>query len=221
MQGGSRQSAWAQKSAAQTAISMSSVLFEFGQIKRATKMPNGEYESDSHHSFTLALIGYELSRAYAPELDASKVMAYALAHDLPEVISGDIPTLLSSNEELRLKKERDREALAGLHDSLYMAPNVLALVEAYEACSDEEAKFVYWLDKTMTILTHFFDAGQNLYNLGVRDQAAIEAWYERLQEKLRLNAANPHQTAVEILEELYQKMHDELLPAPVKVEGTA
>lgn len=206
--------------AAQTAIGMSEVLFQFGQIKRVTKMPNGEYESDSHHSFSLALIAYELAREFAPELDAAKVMAYALVHDLPEVISGDMPTLLSSSEELVRKKENDKTAVAGLHRVLQAAPNVLGLVESYEAFADEEAKFVFWLDKTMTILTHFFDAGQNLHDLGIRDHAAIEAWYEKLLKKLRMYAADPHQTATTVLEDLYQKMHDELLPAPVKVEET-
>ena len=204
--------------AAQTSIAMSEVLFQFGQIKRVTKMPNGEFESDSHHSFTLALIGYELARAYAPELDAEKVMAYGLVHDLPELISGDMPTLLASSEDLIRKKENDRQAVAALKVALRSAPNVMALIETYESCADEEAKFVYWLDKTMTILTHFFDAGRNLHELGVRDHAAIEAWYDKLQHKLRTYAANPHKTAAMVLEELYVKMHDELLPAPVKAE---
>jgi 5'-deoxynucleotidase YfbR-like HD superfamily hydrolase len=216
MHGGSKLSA-----AAQTSIAMSEVLFEFGQIKRATKMPNGEFESDSHHSFTLALIGYELAKAYAPELDAEKVMAYGLVHDLPELISGDAPTLLASSEDLLRKKEKDREAVAKLGAVLKSAPHTMTLIEAYETCAEEEAKFVYWLDKTMTILTHFFDTGKNLHELGVRDRADIEAWYDKLQKKLRMYAADPHQTAVAVLEELYQKMHDELFPMPTEVEEAA
>lgn len=213
MRGGSKLSA-----AAQTSIAMSEVLFQFGQIKRATKMPNGEFETDSHHSFTLALISYELAKTYAPELDAEKVMAYGLVHDLPELISGDMPTLLASSEDLVRKRENDREAVTELKVVLKSAPNIMSLIEAYETCADEEAKFVYWLDKTMTILTHFFDAGQNLHELGVRDHAAIEAWYDKLQKKLSMYAANPHRTAASVLEELYQKMHDELFPAPARVE---
>lgn len=184
-------------------------------------MPNGEFETDSHHSFTLSLIAYELARAYAPELDAEKVMAYGLVHDLPELISGDMPTLLASSEDLIQKKENDRQAVAALRVALQSAPHVMALVERYENCADEESKFVYWLDKTMTILTNFFDAGQNLHKLGVRDHAAIEAWYDKLQKKLSMYAANPHKTAATVLEELYVKMHDELLPAPVIAEEVA
>lgn len=77
-----------------------------------------------------------------------------------------------------------------------------------------------WLDKSMTILTHFFDSGQNLHALGIRDHSAIEDWYNKLQLKLRMYASNPHKTAVIVLEELYQKMHDELLPAPANGERT-
>lgn len=207
--------------AAKTSMAMAEVLFQFGQIKRVTKMPNGEFESDSHHSFTLALIGYELASAYAPELDATKVMAYGLVHDLPELISGDMSTLLATSEELLHKKEKDQEAVEGLKTILSSAPNTVAIVESYEECADEEAKFIYWLDKTMTILTHFFDAGQNLHDLGVRDHAAIEVWYDKLRHKLNMYAASPHKTAATILEELYTKMHDELLPAQLATEETA
>lgn len=215
----SKAPAGVQQTAAQTAIAMSEVLFRFGQIKRATKMPNGEYESDSHHSFTLAIIGYELARTYAPELDAVKVMAYGLTHDLPELITGDMPTLLASSEELLKKKAKDQVAVAELRKELSIAPYTMALVEAYEACADEEAKFVYWLDKTMTILTHFFDDGKNLHALGVRDQKAIEAWYDKLQKKLHMYARDPHHTAAAVLEELYLKMHDELFPVRQEIEN--
>lgn len=210
-----------QRTAAQTTIAMSELLFQFGQICRLTKMPNGEFESDSHHSFTLAVIGYELAKLYAPELDAMKVMAYGLVHDLPEVVSGDVPTLLASTKELVEKKQRDMAAVSELRRIFGVAPNIIALVEAYDSCADEEAKFVFWLDKTMTILTHFFDAGQNLRELGVRDRPAIEAWYERLQHKLSTYAGNPHQTVVDVLQELYEKMHDELFPVEGEVRESA
>lgn len=199
-------------SAARTALEMSKVLFQFGEIKRATKMPNGEYESDSHHSFTLALIAYELAKTYAPELDAMKVIAYSLAHDLPEVVTSDVNTLLASSEELMRKKMDEKAALPQIRKAFAQAPNVLRLIEDYETCEDEEAKFVFWLDKTMAILTHFFDNGENLRKLGVKDQSAIEQWYERLQHKLTTHAAHPHPAASGVLESLYQKMHDELLP---------
>lgn len=199
---------------------MSEVLFRFGQIKRVTKMPNGEHESDSHHSFTLAVIAYELAKTYAPELDAMKVMAYSLVHDLPEVVTSDMNTLLASSEELVRKEVDEKAALPQVRKVFAQAPNVLKLMENYEACEDEEAKFVFWLDKTMTILTHFFDDGENLRELGIKDQPAIEQWYERLQQKLATHAAQPHTAAVDVLESLYQKMHDELLP-PARSVGAA
>lgn len=205
--------------AAQTAIAMSDMLFRFGQIKRATKMPNGEHESDSHHSFALALIAYELAKAFAPELDAMKVMAYGLVHDLPELVTGDMPTLLASSEDLVRKRARDAAAWPKVSKVFGAAPNVLELIKSYEAHDDEESKFIFWLDKSMTILTHFFDDGKNLHELGIKDQSAIEQWYERLQEKLSRHAAHPHSTASGVLESLYQKMHDELLPAAEVAEA--
>ncbi len=75
-------------------IELSRLLGEFGQIKRMAKLPNGDDETDSHHSFSLALTAYELAAQFAPELDQRKILLYSLVHDLPELITGDVNTPL-------------------------------------------------------------------------------------------------------------------------------
>lgn len=67
-----------QNSTIQEILTLSRLLGEFGGIQRATKLPNGDRETDSHHSFSLALISYELARQYAPELGAHKILLYSL-----------------------------------------------------------------------------------------------------------------------------------------------
>ncbi len=192
-------------------IELSRVLGEFGQIKRVTLLPGGDQESDSHHSFSLALIAYELALQYAPELDASKVLLYALVHDLPELVTGDMNTLTATAEQLEQKAKAESEMLEQAEAMLAIAPNVLTAVKAYEAKSSDEAMFVYWLDKMITIPTHFYDNGENLRKLGIANRADIQAWYERTLTKLRKSPRDPHASAVSIMELAYRKMHDELL----------
>jgi putative hydrolase of HD superfamily len=191
-------------------IELSKLLGEFGQIKRVTLLPNGDRETDSHHSFSLALVAYELAMQYAPELDSRKILLYALVHDLPELITGDVDTLNASAEELDKKAQTDALALATAKAKLAAAPHVVKALAGYENKKDDEALFVYWIDKMITIPTHFYDNGANLRKLGIRNQNDIQQWYERTLTKLHKQKGEPHASAVTILELAYQKMHDEL-----------
>jgi putative hydrolase of HD superfamily len=192
-------------------IELSKLLGEFGQIKRAVLMPDGEPESDSHHSFSLALVAFELASQHAPTLDLQKILLYSLVHDLSEVITGDVVTLTSSAEELRKKAEADTAATAEIIARLGTAPHIAKSVQDYEDKADDEALFVYWVDKMITIPTHFYDRGANLRKQGVQDQHDIRQWYERTLEKLERVGRKPHDSAISVLELAYQKMHDELL----------
>lgn len=191
-------------------ITLSKLLGEFGSIQRAVYLPSGELETDSHHSFALALIAYELAKQYAPELDSSKIMLYGLVHDLTELITGDTVTLTASAEELQEKSKRELQALPSLRRLLKDAPHVLSAAETYEANKDQEALFVYWIDKMITIPTHFYDHGANLRALGIKNRQDISKWYERTLEKLQKQQLTPHTSAVQILELAYQKMREEL-----------
>jgi len=194
-------------------IDLSKLLGEFGHIKRAVLMPSGEPESDSHHSFSLALVAFEFARQYAPTLDAQKILLYALVHDLSELITGDMPTLLASTEELRKKAKADAAATTQIIARLSNAPHIAKAVEEYEAKANDEALFVYWIDKMITIPTHFYDNGENLRKCGVQNRYDISQWYERTLNKLASAGREPHASAVQVLELAYQKMHDELLSA--------
>ena len=192
-------------------IELSRLLGEFGQIRRATLLPNGEPESDSHHSFSLALIAFELAAQYAPHLDSQKILLYSLVHDLPELESGDVVTLTATTEELHAKEAADAIALAAIKKRLARVPHIMSALEAYEAKADEESLFVYWVDKMVTIPTHFLDEGTNLKALGAKNRSDIKGWYERTLQKLQRAGPPAHVSAVQVLELAYKKMHDELL----------
>lgn len=191
-------------------IELSRLLGDFGQIERVTKLPDGRPESDSHHSFSLALIAFELATQFAPELDIKKILLYSLVHDLPELVTGDTNTLTSTPEALVVKSQQDKAAITKVKNILKNAPSILNAVEAYESKEDEESLFVYWIDKMATIPTHFYDNGKNLRALGISNRSDIQQWYERTLSKLEKHK-QAHTSAVQILEMSYMKMHNELL----------
>lgn len=192
-------------------IELSRLLGEFGQIKRVTLLPDGSKETDSHHSFSLALIAFELATQYAPELDSQKILLYALAHDLPELITGDVDTLNATPDELDKKAKADASAVLATELKLASAPHIVQAIKDYENKIDDESLFVYWIDKMITIPTHFYDNGSNLNKLGIRNRQDIQQWYDRTLLKLQKQKRKPHVSAVAILELTYKKMHDELL----------
>lgn len=191
-------------------IELSRLLGDFGQIERVTKLPDGRPESDSHHSFSLALISFELATQFAPELDIKKILLYSLVHDLPELVTGDTNTLLATSKDLALKSQQDKAASAKVKMIFKNAPSILNAVEAYESKEDEESLFVYWIDKMTTIPTHFYDNGKNLRALGITNRSDIKQWYKRTLNKLNKHG-RAHTSAVQVLEMTYIKMHNELL----------
>lgn len=192
-------------------IELSRLLGEFGQIMRVTKMPNGSLEPDTHHSFVVALTAFDLAAKYAPHLNQQKILLYALVHDLPELITGDVATLQATADELQQKAQNDAAAVERIAEIFANYPHIVAALREYEAGTSEEALFVYWIDKMITIPGHFFDNGENLRALGARTQQDISDWYDRIRAKLYARPGVPHISAVKIMELAYQKMRDELL----------
>lgn len=192
-------------------LELSRLLGEFGQIIRVTKLPNGDFEPDTHHSFVVALTAFDLARKFAPELDTGKILLYALVHDLPEMITGDMATLTASTAELKQKADKDAVALEKVAEIFASYPQIVKALRDYEKGDDDEALFVYWIDKMITIPGHFYDNGANLRRLGVHNRRDIADWYDRIQIKLSTRPGRPHASAVKVLELAYQKMRDELL----------
>lgn len=192
-------------------IELSRLLGEFGQIVRVTKLPNGSLEPDTHHSFVVALMAFDLAAKHAPHLDQKKILLYSLVHDLPELITGDVATLQATADELQKKAQNDAAAVERTAEVFAAYPHIVAALREYEEGTSEEALFVYWIDKMITIPGHFFDNGENLRALGVHTRQDISEWYDRIRAKLYARPGVPHISAVKIMELAYQKMRDELL----------
>lgn len=119
----------------------------FSTIKRVPRYTNGDRESDVEHSYHLALSATEIAANYFPELDAGLVTQFSLVHDLPEVYTGDVPTMNISSHGRLKKEEAEQVAIERLINEL--PPYMSDLLVRYEQQVEPEARFVRYLDKIM------------------------------------------------------------------------
>jgi putative hydrolase of HD superfamily len=100
-------------------------------------------ESVAEHSFAVGLLAWREARSRG--LDAGKVLLMGLLHDFHEARLGDIPS--------PVKRLLPGEALASCEDALRReqwedwAPELLTLLEEFEAGESEEARLVQAQDR--------------------------------------------------------------------------
>lgn len=162
-----------------TLTEIAALSLRLGQTPRATRHPDGERESDTTHTVMLALAAAWLV-AHVPalqELRLERVLLYALVHDLPEALAGDVNTLHGLTPgERDAKREREERAVESIDA---VVPWLATQMRSYERGEDVEADFVRYLDKIMPKLTHILDGGASLRLQGVTALHALEGAYTR------------------------------------------
>ena len=125
------------------------LLMQFQAVERyGAEAPKGFRENDAEHSYSLAMMSWYIISTAKLNLDLQKSTQYALAHDLVEVYAGDTHAFGSSPAKAS-KKLREDLALNMLNQEYPEFPVLTAAIHCYESRQDEEAKFVYALDKLM------------------------------------------------------------------------
>lgn len=124
-------------------------------LARVERVPHladlGRPENDVEHSYGLALTCWYLAPKIAPELSLEKLFAYALAHDTVEIHAGD--TFIFANEaELATKSDREDAAIQTIKKDWADFPALTDYAEGYKIKRDEEARFVYAVDKILPVL---------------------------------------------------------------------
>ena len=192
-------------------IKLSELLGEMGHVKRATHLPNGEAEPDSHHGFSLALIAYHIVKTECPELDANKVMLYALVHDLLEIVTGDEDTQHFTPEQ-HAAKQACEEAAQVEFDGLFASyPELLTALHEYDKLDTPEAATVFVLDKTCTVWTwlHHHDMSCHAIERNIVSKADVRAWAERQRDKIaRRLKVQPPQAILAIYEQSFHALED-------------
>ncbi len=139
------------------------LLVEFLEIERLIYLPTSKQvdrrETDTEHSFHLAMLGWYLCGFY-PHLNRDKVIKYALAHDIVEIHAGDVMAVGRTKEQQLLKNKREAEALLLLKKEWADFPDLSATIELYEQQSDPESVFVKALDKLTPMVLQILSQGK-------------------------------------------------------------
>lgn len=127
-------------------------------------------ENDAEHSCQLALTAWYIASSNKLSFDMAKILKYALAHDLVEAYAGDVPAYNLTPEIKKEKAEKEKAALKRISQEFPDAEDMLTIIKQYEERADDEAKFVYALDKVLPMLNVYIDNGRSWK----RDSATLD-----------------------------------------------
>jgi 5'-deoxynucleotidase YfbR-like HD superfamily hydrolase len=135
----------------------------YADIERATLDRDGKHETDARHAVHLMRLAVPYAGEFYPKLDANKIAAYALIHDIVEAYADDTPSLGITPEQKKQKDLNEALAIKQLYNDYHETwPELIELIEAYEALTESEARFVKTFDKLDPSFTHFYNKGHQL-----------------------------------------------------------
>ncbi len=164
------------------------LLIPFMKVRRDMPFPTEpeRSETDGEHAFSLSMFALTINDRLKLGLDNGKIAQYALVHDLVEAHAGDI-SARSTDEEQLIKIDREREASLIIKKQFTRTtPWIPRLIEAYEAKSDEESKFVYAVDKLMGSYTWIAGKGAGWSHTYTKQDGSD---YHRVVARLRKKAS--------------------------------
>ena len=104
------------------------------------------------------MMGWYLNISGHLGYDTDKLVRYALIHDLAEAYAGDVSAL---DAKARIgKPQREEVALKRNAREFPLAETIVDTVRGYEALIDDEAKFIYALDKLMPMVMVYLADGR-------------------------------------------------------------
>ncbi len=140
------------------------IILPFYDVIRDISVPTQRrrLENDAEHSWALALLACALAPEIDPKLDVGKVCMFAIIHDLVEIHAGDT-SVWSNQEYLNSKPSREKQAVEKIEADFSKFPWIAKTIKEYELKKNNEAKFVYALDKFLNNLVIYAD--KNRHNL--------------------------------------------------------
>jgi 5'-deoxynucleotidase YfbR-like HD superfamily hydrolase len=169
---------------AQASLDLGKSAMYFSRIERIPRYADGERETDTEHSFMLALVAPELAAALEYPLDIGLVSQFATVHDLIELKTDDVATFLFTDSQQHQKEITEHQALGELLNEL--PPHTAHLVGRYESQTEPEARFVRYVDKLLPIVVDIIGAGVRVMreDYQVDSLALLHDCHTKLRERL-------------------------------------
>lgn len=166
----------------QKLIEFIDLMNEFQKIVRNTLIKDNERrENDLEHSYRLAMLAwYILDSSKNNTLNKDLIIKYALVHDFIEVYAGDTFLYTKDKKLKETKKKREKDSADKLSKELPEFKSFNTLIKNYNNKVENESKFVYALDKLITILDIYTDNGRTWKKSGITLDMIIEAKQDKI-----------------------------------------
>jgi len=164
-------------------LNVQKLVNDFSKIERSIYVPGLDTcENDLHHSTSVAFLAWQIYEDLNLKLDLGKILKYALAHDIVEIYAGDVNTYASP--ELRNeKKRREAESLTRLEKEIKTDfPDLAATMRDYEAQADDEALFVWSVDKMQSLIQGGLDNNRPFYEQGILSKRVHQIHGKKVEE---------------------------------------
>jgi putative hydrolase of HD superfamily len=157
-------------------------------IDRSHRLAQTErHENDVEHTLSVAYLCWFIHDAYGIDLDLSKILKYALVHDDVEVYAGDVNSFAPANE--RQQKIADEAAAEKrLSQEFEGFPSFISAIHDYQERKDgdQEALFVWTVDKIQALIMDDLDNWRTHYELGITFKAFCAKYFELVE------SSSPH-----------------------------
>ena len=150
-------------------IYVQQLINDFEKVKRSIYMPssNSQPENDVHHSASAAFLAWQIHDDLALNLDMAKILKYALAHDVVEIYAGDVNAFASAKDRAQ-KKLNEAKSLERIErETAGFFPDLAVIIKGYENRIDDEARFVWSVDKIQPLLQGNADQNRPFYESGI------------------------------------------------------
>ncbi len=165
------------------------LVLDIRSIERNHNIPDTDTrENVVEHSMAVAMLCWRIYDELKPDLNLEKILKYCLAHDfLERGLKNDVNTYASATEKEQ-KKIREQKELIKLKIEFSDFKSMTEVIENYENMSDQEARYVWCVDKMQAIVLGGIDNWRPYERVGITYQQFCDKgdWFvERCPDFLR------------------------------------
>ena len=165
-------------------------------------------ENDIEHSMTVAVLCWYIHDKYRIDLDISKILKYAIAHDFVERYAGDVNTFASADER-NIKVQREQESLDRLSTEFGEFSDMVTSMQGYELKQDEESLFVWTVDKMQALILGDMDKWRPYAEINISYDQFV-AKYKELLEKSSKHCREIFEGLIEYSKSTYYDQPEQL-----------
>lgn len=138
------------------------------KVERNHSIPDTDnHENVGEHTFSVQMLCWKLYDQLKPDLDLEKILKYALVHDFPERGQKNDINTYASQSERQTKEEKEALETEKIIKEFGDFEEMTNALQNYNKFADEEARFVWSVDKIQGIVLGDMDKWRPYASYGV------------------------------------------------------